>query len=171
MVSRAEYIVPTEKKAEALEIPHNPTVITPLSVKEVYVQERRQKLIDGLRKGKTMVQLSKELCCDRSTLYADFNEWIKTEQVPFLIAEWLAQYELMKTENSEKAFEGLTKLIGMIIKKQPEVNVNVDVQQTSVSISNVTAEYTPEQRSELLRAWRLIQLNKADSASKPHSLH
>ena len=104
----------TQKKQQNT-TPHKQTVI-----------ERRQKLIDGIIKGKTISQLAKELNVDRCTLYRDFDVWIQTEESQYLHQEWIHLYQKLKQDNPEKAFDGLTKLLGMKQKKAPEVNVNLN---------------------------------------------
>jgi hypothetical protein len=90
--------------------------------------ERSQKFIDGLKLGKSIIQLAKDLDVDRATLYRDFDEWLKTSGPAYLQTEWLQAYEVMKLQNPVQAFVGLTRLVMKILEKQARIEVNVSQQ-------------------------------------------
>ncbi len=102
-----------------------------LTPKQLSIQERRQRLIEGIFNGKEIQILTEELNCDRTTLYRDFEEWAKTDQAQHLLIEWHQQYEKMKGEDRAEAFRGLTRLVMKVLEKQAKVEVNV-TNQTAI---------------------------------------
>ncbi|MFA5366082.1 MAG: helix-turn-helix domain-containing protein, partial [Candidatus Bathyarchaeia archaeon] len=107
--------------------------------KQLSIQERRNQTITLLLKGESVTNIAKQFNIDRSTVYADFEEWAKTEQATFLQVEWISQYQLMKQENLEEAFRALTKLASKLFEKQAKVEVNV-TQTNQLNITNEVNE-------------------------------
>jgi hypothetical protein len=145
----------------------------PETLHDVKVRERRQKLIEKILQGKTISQIAKEIGVDRTTLYRDFDDWIKTDECQYIHTEWLRLYQQLKTENPEKAFDGLTKLLSMYVKKEPEINVNVDVTQKTSNTANLIVnieDYSPDEVNTILEARRTIN-KKLGGAAKPYSIH
>jgi len=112
------------------ETPQNPTP------KQLSIQERRNKVIALILQRVAVTEIARQLKVDRSTIYADFEEWVKTEQANHLLIEWLQQYEQMKQDNPAEAFTALTKLVMKILEKQAKLEVNVS-QQNNISNSFV----------------------------------
>ena len=122
---------PTQPAQE--KTPQNPTPKTP---KQLSIQERRNKVIALILQRVAVTDIAKQLNVDRSTIYADFEEWVKTEQANHLLIEWHQQYEKRKDDpESDKAFDNLTKVVMKIMEKQAKIEVNVS-QTTNIDITS-----------------------------------
>jgi len=125
---------------EAQKIPHKPTP-TP---KQISVAERRETVIGLLLQGRNVSAIAKQLGVDRSTIYEDFEAWTKTEQAKYLQIEWLQQYEAMKLEDPQTAFDALTKLMMKLLEKQAKLEVNLTQNNettVNINVKSMLAEY------------------------------
>jgi hypothetical protein len=75
-------------------------------------------------------KIAEKLGVDRKTVYTDFMEWAKSEQATYLQIEWMQQYENMKQEDPQTAFEALTKLMMKLLEKQAKIELNLTNQTT-----------------------------------------
>ncbi len=155
---------------EAIEKSKPQNMIEKLSPAKMAKEEKIQRFIEGLLNGETISNLAKKLDVNRTTLYTYFDEWLKKEQSAYCQLEWLSFYNQLKRDNPEKAFDGLTKLVSSLLKRNPEINIAVGVQQqTENTVVNIDA-FTDSEREAILNARRLIN-QKLSSAPKPISLH
>jgi transketolase len=110
--------------AEALFPPQTPQN-SPATPTQLSMEARRQQVITLLLQQEEVGKIARKLGVDRKTIYTDFEAWAKTEQATHLQIEWLQQYESMKQENPEEAFQALTKLMMKLLEKQAKLEVNV----------------------------------------------
>jgi DNA-binding NarL/FixJ family response regulator len=66
---------PQQKQPAQEKTPQNPTPQTP---KQLSIQERRNKVIALILQRVAVTDIAKQLNVDRSTIYADFEDWVKT---------------------------------------------------------------------------------------------
>lgn len=127
--------------------PHTPT--TP---KQLNIEARQQKVITLILQQVSPGTIAKQLGVDRKTVYNDFIDWAKSEQAAYLQVEWMQQYEQMKQDNPEEAFQALTKLVMKLVEKQTKVEVNLN-QEVNIN----------SQVNELIQISRDQTCNKSQS--------
>jgi hypothetical protein len=94
------------------------------------MEARRQQVISLILQRMTPGKIAEKLGVDRKTVYTDFMEWAKSEQATYLQIEWMQQYENMKQEDPQTAFEALTKLMMKLLEKQAKIELNLTNQTT-----------------------------------------
>jgi len=78
-----------------------------------------EKIKQMLLENKTYLDMSRELKIHRRTIYRKINKWLPTEDFQtWLKHAWLEKYQ--KVDNVE-AFRGLTRLLGYVMGKQPNL--------------------------------------------------
>lgn len=134
--------------------------------------ERADKFIEGLKEGKSVVQLAKELEVDRATLYRDFDEWLKTSGPAELYCEWLRDCASLKEANPEKVLDCKTRLLCKVFEKQSKVELNV-TSQTAITISTDLTAKLAEYNKIISDSTATVRvetgnLPKNDSAEQVH---
>jgi hypothetical protein len=146
----------------------NPTTTTP---KQLGIKERREKVVALILKRFNITVIAQQLGIDRSTVYEDFEAWAKTEQATYLQVEWLQQYEQMKQDDPQTAFEALTKLMMKLLEKQAKLEVNLTQNNLEKTELNFNMDGLSEaDQDAVINAGRIL-IKKNRGTEQSNSLH